>query len=144
MWTPVKSRRKTIWESEMSEKKQGVSRLTFILFVLVVIVVLGYLFVDFGGSGSGSESTSSAKRHQVVFTVDGVGTALLTYEDADGEMGQEKVTLPWAADHEAKGDRSVYISAIGSGRLECTILIDGKLLEEKTGSGEVKCEARTE
>lgn len=128
--------------------------------------LVGYALISLGGSDSGDDSGSSStgsgddsgpsdtglggdaktssSKHEVLYTVEGTGSAVLTFETADGEMGQETVSLPWWLGFERFGDKFVYVAAEGSGRIECTIMVDGMVVELKTGNGKAKCEGRTE
>jgi hypothetical protein len=59
----------------------------------------------------------------------------VSYQVASGQMQQTHVTLPWRTDFTVIGSRVLVISAQGPGSITCTILVDGKVVNQATANG---------
>jgi predicted secreted Zn-dependent protease len=58
-----------------------------------------------------------------------------TDSDQSGQVQQTHVPLPWKTQFNFNGSPVLVISAQGAGSITCTILIDGKVVNQATANG---------
>jgi hypothetical protein len=86
----------------------------------------------------GPAGTAQADRDtQVTYQVTGAAPVAdyISYEVADGQTQQAQVPLPWKTRFGVVGSRVLVISAQGAGSITCTILVDGKVVNQATANG---------
>ena len=59
----------------------------------------------------------------------------VSYQLEGGQRQETHVTLPWKTDFTVVGNRVFVISAQGPGSITCTILVDGKVVNQATANG---------
>jgi hypothetical protein len=59
----------------------------------------------------------------------------VSYQVEYGQQQQAHVPLPWKTDFTVLGSRVFVISAQGAGSITCTILVDGKVVNQATANG---------
>jgi hypothetical protein len=59
----------------------------------------------------------------------------VSYEVEGGQLQQTHVTLPWKTDFSVFGSRVMVVSAQSPGSITCTILVDGKVVNQATATG---------
>lgn len=59
----------------------------------------------------------------------------VSYEVESSQLQQANVTLPWKTDFTVIGSRVFTISAQSAGSITCTILVDGKVVNQATANG---------
>jgi hypothetical protein len=59
----------------------------------------------------------------------------VSYQVESGQRQQAHVALPWKTDFTVLGDRVFVISAQSAGSITCTILVDGKVVNQATANG---------
>lgn len=124
-------------------KKKHTARNVFLVLGLLAVLGIGGCMALVVGAGN--EVTKQAeKEHTVVYKITGTSkVASLTYT-TDGSTTTEQVSaakLPWSKTLKIKGLVPVYqISAqngIGqTGKVTCTIVVDGKPVKTASGTGE--------
>jgi hypothetical protein len=59
----------------------------------------------------------------------------VSYEVEGSQKQEAHVALPWKTQFTVVGSRSFVISAQGPGSITCSILVDGKVVNQATASG---------
>ena len=59
----------------------------------------------------------------------------VSYQVDSGQAQQARVPLPWKTKFSVVGSRVLLISAQGPGSITCTILVDGKVVNQATANG---------
>jgi hypothetical protein len=59
----------------------------------------------------------------------------VSYQVESGQAQQAHVPLPWKTQFSVNGSRVLVISAQGPGAITCTILVDGKVVNQATANG---------
>jgi Mycobacterium membrane protein len=59
----------------------------------------------------------------------------VSYQAESGQSQQGRVPLPWKTQFSVVGSRVLVISAQGPGSITCTILVDGKVVNQATANG---------
>ena len=59
----------------------------------------------------------------------------VSYQLEGGQRQEAHVTLPWKTDFTVIGTRVFVISAQSPGSITCTILVDGKVVNQATANG---------
>jgi hypothetical protein len=59
----------------------------------------------------------------------------VSYQLEGGQAQQAHVPLPWKTQFTVVGSRVLVISAQGAGSITCTILVDGKVVNQATANG---------
>lgn len=59
----------------------------------------------------------------------------VSYQLDSGQRQVAHVTLPWKTDFTVSGNRVFVISAQSPGSITCTILVDGKVVNQATANG---------
>jgi hypothetical protein len=59
----------------------------------------------------------------------------ISYQVDSGQLQQAHVALPWKKDFTVVDNRALVISAQSPGSISCTILVDGKVVNQATASG---------
>lgn len=59
----------------------------------------------------------------------------VSYQVDSGQLQQAHVTLPWKTDFTVVASRVLVISAQSPGSITCTILVDGKVVNQATANG---------
>ncbi len=59
----------------------------------------------------------------------------VSYQVDSGQAQQARVPLPWKTKFTVVGSRVLLISAQGPGSITCTILVDGKVVNQATANG---------
>jgi Mycobacterium membrane protein len=74
---------------------------------------------------------------QVTYQLSGAAPVAdyISYELAAGQTQQAHVPLPWKTQFGVVGSRVLVISAQGAGSITCTILLDGKVVNQATATG---------
>jgi hypothetical protein len=74
---------------------------------------------------------------QVTYQLSGAAPVAdyISYELAAGQTQQAHVPLPWKTQFGVVGSRVLVISAQGAGSITCTILVDGKVVNQATATG---------
>jgi hypothetical protein len=85
----------------------------------------------------GSGGTAQADSTQVIYELSGSAPIAdyVSYQLENGQTQQARVPLPWKTQFAVNGSRVLVISAQGPGSITCTILVDGKVVNQATGNG---------
>jgi hypothetical protein len=85
----------------------------------------------------GSGGTAQADSTQVTYELSGSAPIAdyVSYQLENGQTQQARVPLPWKTQFAVNGSRVLVISAQGPGSITCTILVDGKVVNQATGNG---------
>ncbi len=59
----------------------------------------------------------------------------VSYEVESAQLQQAHVTLPWKTDFTVSGSRVFVVSAQSAASITCTILVDGKVVNQATANG---------
>jgi Mycobacterium membrane protein len=59
----------------------------------------------------------------------------ISYQRAGGQTQQTHVALPWTTQFTFKGNPVAVISAQSAGSITCSILVDGKVVNQATANG---------
>lgn len=59
----------------------------------------------------------------------------VSYEVESGQRQEAHVTLPWKTNFTVIGSRVLVISAQSPGSITCSILVDGKVVDQATANG---------
>ncbi len=113
-------------------------------------LLLGFIVIIGGcvaviGVGSKAITDANNKKHTVVYTVTGTGSADITYDSfTNGNSGSSQVSnaaLPWTKTIVGSGLFNIYdVTAtigVNGGSLSCTITVDGKQVSSQHASGEL-------
>jgi hypothetical protein len=99
---------------------------------------------DFGGGPTATTATkttvnANADVHVIVYSVDGpISQALVVYQNDQGSMSQETVSVPWQKQLVAKPGQLLSLSAQNqdsAGYLTVEIAIDGTIYKQATVFG---------
>lgn len=116
--------------------------------LMAVVVLFGGCIAIIAGTGKAIHQAihdANSKKHTIVYTVTGTGTADITYFVFDnGNSGTSQVSdaqLPWTKTITGSGLFNSYsvIATVGSGggTVTCTLSVDGKQVSSNSGSGEL-------
>jgi hypothetical protein len=98
------------------------------------------LALTVGGCGVPEASLNQNAGKTIRYEVDGAAAAMnVTYMVDHGQEQDTKVTLPWSKEFTAgQGFQAFVVNAqnAGTGSISCRILIDGKVITEKTSNGQ--------
>ncbi len=122
--------------------KKIYKRVWFWILMAVVVLFGGCIALVAGGTKAVNDANN--KKHTIVYTVTGSGTANITYFAFDnGNQGTSQVSdaqLPWTKTVTGSGLFNSYsvIATVGTngGTVACTLRVDGKQVSSHTASGE--------
>lgn len=99
--------------------------------IVVVVLTAFAATVGLGGTAQADPPT------KVTYQLSGSAPIAdyVSYQVESGQLQQTHVTLPWKTDFTVFGSRVLVISAQSPGSITCTILVDGKVVNQATANG---------
>lgn len=125
-----------------AKPNKPVYRRVWFWVLMVIVVLFGGCIAVVAGTGKAINDANN-KKHTVVYTVTGSGTADITYFAFDnGNTGSSQVSdaqLPWTKTVTGSGLFNSYsvIALVGADgeTVTCTLTVDGKKVSSNTASG---------
>jgi Mycobacterium membrane protein len=99
----------------------------------IIVAALTALAAPVGLSGTAQADPPT----QVTYQLSGSAPIAdyVSYELEGAQRQEAHVTLPWKTQFTVVGSRSFVISAQSAGSITCTILVDGKVVNQATANG---------
>jgi Mycobacterium membrane protein len=99
--------------------------------------IFGAVLIAFAATVGLSGTAQANPPTQVTYQLSGSAPIAdyVSYEVESGQTQQAHVQLPWKTQFTVVGSRVFVISAQGAGSITCTILVDGKVVNQATANG---------
>jgi hypothetical protein len=105
--------------------------------IMISKAILVAALTAFAATGGPGGTAQAAPSTQVTYELSGSAPVAdyVSYQVESGQTQQARVPLPWKAQFSVNGSRVLVISAQGAGSITCTILVDGKVVNQATANG---------